>query len=298
MNPRRLLWGRIVPAVLLLVAYSRPGARAQDARPSDASGTVRVYVVDRRAGPMAGLQDTAASLTLRYRTGRGETVLLARAPGERPPGEGTEGMIRGLIGSGEFVELFWSDGRVPSPSAAPEERHEGGHPLPAARDVLRRAHRGPCFAASIPASHLADVTSAWVTVRRGSVSWSSEEFQGPSAPVESDEALLSAVDRTLHSLEDRVNEGASFMMLHPQAVILVAELAKLAPAGFHDDRGDFERERQWCLGVARAIDNSVAYGDWGQVATLSQQCRPRVRAMESLRHEPERPTVPTLDHQP
>lgn len=135
-------------------------------------------------------------------------------------------------------------------------------------------------------------------MRRGDVSWTSEEFQGPSARAESDEELLAAVDGTLRTLQDRVNEGATFMMLHPQAVALIAELAKLAPAGFRDDRGEFESERQWCLGVARAIDNSVAYGDWGQVATFAQQCRPRVRSMEALRREPERPEVPTLDHQP
>src|SRR5689334_341154 len=117
MNTRRLVWGRILPAALILVAYSLPGARAQDARPSEGSGMVRVYVVDRRAGPMAGLQDAAASLTLRYRSGRGETILLVRAPGERPPGDGAEGAIRGLIGSGEFVELFWNDVGVPSGSA-------------------------------------------------------------------------------------------------------------------------------------------------------------------------------------
>src|SRR5581483_2860741 len=252
----------------------------------------------RRAGPMAGLEDAAASLTLRYRGGRGETVLLARAPGEGSRGEAAEGAIRGLIGSGDFVEIFWGDARARSGSAVPEERRGEGRLLPPARDVLRRAHQGPCFVASIPDSRLGDVTSAWVTVRRGAVSWSSEEFQGPSAPHESDEALLSAVDRTLHSIQDRINEGASFMMLHPQAVILVAELAKLAPAGFRDDRGIFERERQWVLGMARAIDDSVAYGAWGQAAVLSQQCRPRVQSMESLLREPERPAVPTLDHQP
>jgi hypothetical protein len=297
MKSRRLPWGRILPAVLLLVADTRPGARAQEARSSEGSGIVRVFVVDRRSGPMANLQDAAASLTLRYRTGRGETVLLRRTSGERPPAEGAEGEIRGLIGSGDFVELFWSDGRTSSGSTAPEDRREPA-PLPPARDVLRRAHHGPCFAASLPAARLSEVTSAWVTVRRGGVAWSSEEFQGPTAPVESDEALLSGVDRTLHTLQDRANDGATFMMLRPQAVILVTDLAKLAPAGFRDDRGEFEHQRQACLGAARAIDDSVAFGDWGLVSSLAQQCRPRVQAMESLRREPERHDVPTLDHQP
>lgn len=126
MSTRRLVFSRILPAAFILAAYALPGARAQEARPSEESGTIRVYVVDRRIGSMAGLQDAAASLTLRYRTGRGETVLLGRAVAERALGEGAEGAIRGLIGSGEFVELFWGDGRVSSGPGPPRPRARPG----------------------------------------------------------------------------------------------------------------------------------------------------------------------------
>jgi hypothetical protein len=279
---------RILPAALVLIATGIPGARAQDARTSETSGALRIYLLD-RGTPATSLDDVAMSLTVRYRSGHGETVLLARTTAERPSGELPVGSIRGLVGSGGFVEMFWPGGSGATGATAPGEK---------ARDALKRAHRGPCFITSVPDSRFGEVASVWITVRRGDSTWTSEEFQRPTGPAESEGAVLTTVDRTVHGLQDRANEGTTFMRIHPQCVILIAELAKLAPSGFMDDTGAFEFERQTCLGYARGIENSCAYGDWGQVAMLSLQCQPRVRTMEALHKEPEHPEVPTLDHQP
>jgi hypothetical protein len=294
--------GRIVAVALLACAYAAPGARAQEEQRPSAG--FRVYVID-RAAPGRSLEDVAVSLTVRYRTGRGETLLLSRVtedPGARGAGDApAAGAIRGLVGSAEYVELYWTGrtGGEPRPkSEAPRGERPSGRALPPARDVLAKAHRGAFFTADFPGSRVIEAAAAWVTVRRGSESWTSEEFQGPSAPAEPEGATLAAVDRTLRTIEERSGVGATFMMLRPQVVLLIAELAKLAPAEFMDDSGAFGEERRRCLAYARAIENSCAYGDWGQVATLSLQCEPRVRAMESLRNEPARPEVPTLDHQP
>jgi len=77
---------------------------------------------------------------------------------------------------------------------------------------------------------------------------------------------------------------------------LIRALAKLAPAGFRDSTGAFEMERQWCLAVARAIDNACAYGEWGQIQNLSQSCGPRVNRMQSMEAAPRAPEIPTIDH--
>ena len=279
-GPLGRIW--ILPAVAALLAAVLPGARAQDAR-----ADLRVYLLDRRVA--ASPADTAASLTGRYRNGRGETLLLARVAGDHSSGGSSVGMIRGLVGSPAFVEVFWNGDRGSAAAPAAGDR---------ARDTLRQAHQGPYFTALLPESRIGEIVSAWITVRRGDSSWTSEEFQQPSAATEPDAAVLAAVDRTLRTIQDRVTQGTTFMMLNPQAVLLTSELAKLAPTGFMDDSGVFENDRQGCLGLSRAMENSVAFGEWGRVATLSLQCQPRVRSMESFRPEPAHPEVPTLDHQP
>lgn len=272
----------VLPAGAALLAVMLPGARAQDAK-----ADLRVYLLDRRVATSP--TDTAASLTVKYRNGRGETLLLARVTGDHPSGESSVGMIRGLVGSPAFVEVFWNGDQGSAGPASAGDR---------ARDTLRQAHQGPYFTALLPESRIGEIVSAWITVRRGASSWTSEEFQRPSAPAEPDGAVLGAVDRTLRTIQERVTQGTTFMMLNPQAVLVTSELAKLAPTGFMDDSGVFENDRQGCLGLSRAMENSVAFGEWGRVAMLSLQCQPRVRSMESFRLEPAHPEVPTLDHQP
>jgi hypothetical protein len=77
---------------------------------------------------------------------------------------------------------------------------------------------------------------------------------------------------------------------------LMRALARLAPAGFRDSSGAFEQDRQWCLGVARAIDNACAYGEWGRIQNLSLSCGPRVKRMQSMEALPLAPEIPSVDH--
>ena len=151
-----------------------------------------------------------------------------------------------------------------------------------AEEVLRRAHRAPSFAAAIPSSRISDIVSATVTVRLGSSTWTSEEFQGPAAPVASEESAVADLERALRTVQERAGNGASFMMLKPAVDHLIRALAKLAPAGFRDSSGAFEQDRQWCLAMARGIDEACDYGNWGQMQTLSLGCGPRVKRMQSL----------------
>jgi hypothetical protein len=305
------VWVRdFLAAALLATALAPIGARAQDERVAEPSHLVRVYLVDRRDRlPMNG--DVAASLTLRYRSGRGETILLPRiAPEARGSGESDAkiGALRGFVGSRGMAELFWrSDTSSGSGAAAPRTRPEASPPSEAAksaapspdpRDVLRRAHQGPFFAASIPASKLSRVASAWVTLRRGDQTWTTEEFQGPSVPKPTDEESLAGVENRLNILRQRADAGTTFMMVRPQAQLLLRDLAALAPYGFLDGTGAFEDRRQSCLAIARAIDDACSAGDWGRLSRLTLECRPVVQGMKELHPAPPRPNVPTLDHEP
>lgn len=302
----------LLTAALLAGALPPARARSQEAAPPAQNPLVRVYLLGRAdLPPITG--DVAASLTLQYRSGRGETLFLPRlAPEARVsdgPGPGI-GMIRGLVGSRSVVELFWKS-EVPTgagdsgPRAAQESPAAAGAPAtpgpgqaPDPRELLRRAHQGPSFAARIPASKLAHVASAWVTVRRGDETWTSEEFQGPSVRKPSEEESLAGVERHLGLLFERAVAGTTFMMVRPQTQLLLRDLAWLAPYGFLDGSGAFEDKRQSCLAMARSMEDACAMADWGRLETLTLQSRPQVQGMEALHRETPRPDVPTLDHEP
>ncbi|HLY10289.1 MAG TPA: hypothetical protein VKW04_13360 [Planctomycetota bacterium] len=296
-----------LPALVLTALFAGSG-RAQEGS-MDSQRTVSVYLIDRGNSALK-LDDAAACLTIRRRSGTGATVLLARVSPESWTGgaNGEDiGILRGLVGSPAVVELFWhgSSGRGPREEDVPKPRADApapprpGGPEPKQtqdpRDLIRRAHRGSRFVASLPASQLAEVTSAWVSIRLGSRSWTSEEFGGPSVPEQTEAAVLAEMERLLKTIRDRVNDGASFMNLRPPSVRLVGALAKLSPEGFWEPTGTFEGERQGCLALARSMEDACSRGDWGRMSTLSLQCEPRVRNLASLRKEPERLEVPTLD---
>ena len=263
----------------LLAGLLLASAGAQESRIPDGSQPLRVTLILDWQHPERVPDDTAVSMTLQSRAGRGETLLLARAT--RSGANGGEGAIRGLVGSPYFVELSWPGVASKSPPAG---------------EVLRRAHQGPSFVAMVPSSRISDVTSATVTVRRGDSTWSSEEFQGPALPAETEAAAVADLERALQTIRDRTNAGASFMMVKPAAEDLIRALAKLAPAGFRDSTGAFELERQRCLGVARAIDNFCDYGEWAQIQNLSLTCGPPVKRMQSMETGPRAPDIPTIDH--
>jgi hypothetical protein len=89
------------------------------------------------------------------------------------------------------------------------------------------------------------------------------------------------------------------MEMKPAVTQLKRRLAQLAPAGFEDASGRFELDRQWCVSLARKIDDACDEGDDGQVLALSQQCGPRLKQMQSFlarsrkESEPE-PEVPPV----
>lgn len=263
----------------LLAGLFVGSAGAQAARSPDGSQLLRIYLILDRQHPERVPEDTAVSMTLQSRSGRGETFLLARVAKETAAGG--SGAIRGLVGSPYFVELVWPGG---SPKATPTG------------EALRRVHQGPSFVARVPGSRISEATSATVTVRRGESTWSSEEFQGPALPAKTEETAIPDLERALRTIQERTASGASFMMMKPAVEELLRALARLAPAGFRDSTGAFEQERQWCLAVARAIDDACAYGKWGQIHNLSLTCGPRVKRMQAMETVPRAPEIPTVDH--
>jgi hypothetical protein len=263
----------------LLAGLFLGSAGAQAARTPDGSQLLRVYLILDRQRPERIPDDTAVSMTLQSRSGRGETLLLARVAKESA--DGGSGAIRGLVGSPYFVEVVW-------PGAGSKTTPTG--------EALRRVHQGPSFVAVVPSSRISEATSATVTVRRGESTWSSEEFQGPALPAETEETALADVERALRTTQERAAASATFMMMKPAVDDLIRALARLAPAGFRDSTGAFEQERQWCLAVARAIDDACAYGKWGQIQNLSLSCGPRLKRMESMEAAPRAPEIPTIDH--
>ena len=266
-------------ATVFLAGLFLESAGAQAARIPDGSQLLRVYLILDRQHPERVPDDTAVSMTLQSRSGRGETLLLARAAKE--PADVGAGAVRGLVGSPYFVELAW-------PGGGPKTTPTG--------EALSRVHQGPSFIAIVPSSRISEATSATVTVRWGESTWSSEEFQGPALPAETEETAIADLERALRTIQDRSASGASFMMMKPAVDDLIRALARLAPAGFRDSTGAFEHERQWCLAVARAIGNACAYGEWGQIQNLSLSCGPRVKRMESMEAVPRAPEIPTIDH--
>lgn len=216
---------------------------------------VRVYLVD-RAVPDRDFKDAVAVLTLERPNGRGKTFLLPRI--STPPCGEARGLIRGVPGTPYFVELNLGDANGEGP-----------------------APQGGCFGTKIPAELVSEPFTATVTVRLGNLSFTSEEFQGPRSKDDDVEEAAARVDRTLAVLRERAEQGAGFMDLRPAAVELIRDLARLSPAGFEDRSGAFERDRQWCLAQARAIEKAVTAGETGRIDELTRRCGPRLQNMKS-----------------
>ena len=284
-----------LPLALLFAGLAPAWAGQDQAETRD----VRVYLID-RAKPDREFKDAVAVLTVQQESGRGKTFLLPRvAKGTPTPGEdrGT-GLIRGVVGTAYFVELQTGD-------AAPVERREPeAEPAkpagPTGQEILRNVHRrGVYFSRKIPAELLQSSFTATVTIRLGNLTYTSEEFQGPrTAEVALDE-VAARVDQSLATLKSKAEEAAGFMELKPAAGKLIRELSQLAPAGFEDASGEFESDRQWCLALARRIDDACDRADDGRIVDLSQQCRPRLQQMQSTlagtrkKAEPT-PEIPTV----
>jgi hypothetical protein len=64
-------------------------------------------------------------------------------------------------------------------------------------------------------------------------------------------------------------------------VELMRDLSKLAPAGFEDGSGAVEKDRQWCLALARAVEDACYQGNTARIEELSRQCEPRLKEMQS-----------------
>ena len=123
--------------------------------------------------------------------------------------------------------------------------------------------------------------TATITIRLGDFTLTSEEFAGPRSRNDELDEVATRVDRALAQVRERAEQDAGFMDLRPAAVELIRELARLAPAGFEDLSGAFERNRQWCLAQARAIERLSADGETNRIAELARMCGPRLKDMQS-----------------
>jgi len=278
-------------AILVAAAVSEARPVVQDTS-GEESREVRIFVLDRTT-PDRSFKDAAAVLTLSRKSGRGQTILIPRALKEAaaPPEGAAPGMIRSLISSPYFVEMDLGDAataprRDPQakPEAPPEaDRKADGAPAPlSSEEVLRRARKGTWFTRRLPASAFSEPFTATVTIRVGTMTFTSEEFQGPRSAHDTAENAAARVDQSLATLRDRAKEFAGFMDLKPTADELIRDLSKLAPAGFEDSSGEFEQHRQWCLALARAIDDATYTGNTGRIQDLSEQCGPRMKEIHGL----------------
>ena len=281
----------VVP--LLLVGFASVSADQDRTETRE----VRIYLLDRSMPDRNPLKDSVAVLTIEQPTGRGRTFLLPRvAKGTPTPGEDrAPGMIRGLSGTPYFVEFQTGEA---AGAARPEEHavQEKGKDsaAPSGREVMRLIHaQGVYFAQKIPAELLSGPFTATVTIRLGNLTFSSEEFQGPRPANGALDDVAAKVDQSLAALKKKAEETATFMDLKPSAVNLRRELSQLAPAGFEDGSGSFERDRQWCLALARRIDDAVDKGDDARVLELSQQCGPRLKDMQSMLARSRKESEPT-----
>jgi len=133
-----------------------------------------------------------------------------------------------------------------------------------------------------------------VTIRIDTLTFTSEEFQGPRSAHDAPDDAAARVDETLQNLRNRAEESAKFMDLKPAADRLIRDLSKIAPAGFEDGSGEVERNRQWCLALARAIEDATDYGNSARVQELSLQCAPRMKEVRTLLEQmKKREPVPT-----
>ena len=286
-------------AALALVAGV---AFAQEDKPE--TREVRIYLLDRTV-PERDYKDAAAVLTIeRPSTGKGRTFLLPRvAKGTPTPGEDrATGMIRCLPGTPYFVELQTGEAAPAAEKAdkveAPADKKKEGAPL-SGTEVLKRVHaKGAYFVQKIPADALTGTYTATITLRMGNLTYTSEEFQGPRPEKVSMDDVAGKVDQSLAGLKTKAEEETGFMDLKPAVTQLRRELSQLAPAGFEDGTGAFELDRQWCLTLARNIDEACDRGNTARVLELSQQCGPRLKNMQTMlagtRKEPEHETAPEV----
>lgn len=271
-----------------------PALRAQDRRAGE-TRDIRVYVID-RAAPDRDIKDAVASLTLDRPSGPGRTFLLHRVAGPHGSAEPAPGLLRGLPGTPYFVELNLG-GAATEPAPEPPE---GGNKEPTAREILRRVHQGEFFTQKIPAELVSEPFTATITIRLGSLTFTSEEFQGPRSAQDGLEEAAARVGLSLTLLTERSEQLAGFMDLRPVVVELLRDLGRLAPAGFEDGSGVFERNRQWCLAQARAIEQACYEGNTARVAELSRRYGPTLDEMRTAlsrarqKEPPPEPEVPTV----
>jgi hypothetical protein len=232
--------------------------------------------------PARSLKGAVASLVVERESGESATYLLPLVEQTSPDSGTAPGMIRGLVGTPYFVEMWIEDGKAkPGPRAPGLAPGKPGHPAPGhlltSEEVLHRAHRGPCFQQRIPASLLTGPYQATITVRLENETISSEQFQSPSSPPK--EAAAGAL-QAVEALWTHVEAGAKFMELKPLARDFTRNLEMLAPTGFACDRGAFEDDRQWCLSLGRAIEKACDQGNTGMLQNLSAQCKPPLHRMQ------------------
>jgi len=292
----------MMPAFLALLLW---GANPEMQTVPDSSGQetreVRIFLLDRTT-PERAVKDAAAVLTLERKSGRGETFLFPRATKEAPAMGAEPGMIRSLVSTPYFVEFSLED---PAPAPGREETKkpdaadgatEPKQPL-SSDEVLRRARKGTWFSRRMPVSAFSEPFTATVTIRLGNLTFTSEEFQGPRSAHDTPKEAAARVDRSLETLRERIKDSAGFMDLKPVVGELTRELSKVAPAGFEDGTGAIERDRQWCLAMARAMGDACDQGNTERIRELSLQCGPRMKQMqETLAQmkgkEPEPPEAP------
>lgn len=298
----------LVLLVLLPPNVPQSGPRQQTS--GERLRELRIYLID-RVNPARSWKDAIASLTIERRTGTGTTILLPRVSRAEKSDDGrvAEGQIRTLIGTHYFVELSMGqldtslDQRKhlqelqPSPDSDSRQDRKD-HQAPSSEEILRIVHRGPCFVRNVPESTLAEPFTATVTIRIGSQSLTSEEFQSPQEAHTGYDEVAARVGESLELVTNRSREGASFMDLRPAVVELIRGLSQLAPAGFEDTSGTVERNRQWCLALARGMENALYDGNTGSIVNLCLECGPRIREMHSFLKRSRPPEQPPVTETP
>lgn len=242
--------------------------------PKDQDREVRIYFLD-FAEPRRALQDVTASIVIETRSGAATTVLVPLSTaGHAGSSPAPLGAIRGLTGTPYFVELE-IPGLPPSewrPAAEGSPRSPERSKL-SARQVLSRAHAGPRFSKVLPSTFFKEPFTATITFRLGDETAISEEFQHPSQPPA--QAAAQALE-LFKSIGKQTEAGKPYTDVKPASENLLKELDQLAPAGFQDDSGALERNRQWCLSTARAIEDACDRANPGLILNFSTQALPQM----------------------
>jgi len=277
----------LLPLTVLALAL---GSAQDPGASSDEKIDVRVFLID-KSRPERLYKNAAASLTIVNPSGKSTTVLLPVVPKGAAPAADEVGSIRGLVGTPYFVELH-AGGLLresdPAPAAEPDPKK------PTARDILNRVHQGTPFVGRIDKSLVAEPFTATVTIRLENLAFTSEEFDAKPCPETTPDAAAQ-VACALELLKAKSEENAPFMVLRPLALDLLRSLARLAPAGFEDLSGDLERHRQWCLAMARRIEDACAGGQAAKIPELCLQSGPRLREMQSALSKEKAPPSETPD---